>query len=81
VRDFVVYSWQGLGGPAGVLAPLLKRIHEVTVAALRSPETVKRLAEIGFEVVASTPEEFAAFQRQEIERWREVIRKGNITPD
>jgi len=81
LRDFVVYSWQALGGPAGIPAPLLGRIHAEVVAALRTPETEKRLAEIGFEVVGSTPEEFAAFQEGEIARWRRVIEAGAITPD
>jgi tripartite-type tricarboxylate transporter receptor subunit TctC len=81
LADFVVYSWQGLGGPAGIPAPLLQRIHEQVVAALRNRETEQRLAEIGFEVVGSSPEEFAAFQLQEIARWRRVIETGGITPD
>ncbi|HYI82331.1 MAG TPA: tripartite tricarboxylate transporter substrate binding protein [Acetobacteraceae bacterium] len=81
LRDFVVYSWQALGGPAGIPAPLLERIHKEAVTALRSPETAKRLDEIGFEVVGSTPQEFAAFQEGEIARWRRVIEAGGITPD
>jgi tripartite-type tricarboxylate transporter receptor subunit TctC len=81
LRDFVVYSWQALGGPAGIPAPLLGRIHAEAVAALRSPETARRLAEVGFEVVGSTPAEFAAFQEGEIARWRRVVQAGNITPD
>lgn len=81
LSDFVVYSWQGFGGPAGLPAPLLRRIHEVAVAALRSPQVAPRLTEAGFEVVAGTPEEFAAFQEGEIKRWRRVVRAGNIAPD
>lgn len=81
LRDFVVYSWQALGGPAGIPAPLLQRIHQQVVAALHHPETKQRLAEMGFEVVGSTPEEFAAFQRAEIERWRRVVRAGNIAAE
>jgi tripartite-type tricarboxylate transporter receptor subunit TctC len=59
-------------------APLLRRVHELVVAGLRAPETERRLAEIGFEAVGSTPEEFAAFQRAEIERWRGVVRTAGI---
>jgi tripartite-type tricarboxylate transporter receptor subunit TctC len=81
LRDFVVYSWQAMGAPAGLPAPLLRQVHERVVAALRSPETGRRLAEIGSEAVGSTPEEFAAFQRAEIERWRKVIETGGIKPE
>jgi tripartite-type tricarboxylate transporter receptor subunit TctC len=81
LRDFVVYSWQAMGAPASLPAPLLRRVHELAVAGLRSPETERRLSEIGFEAVGSTPEEFAAFQRAEIERWRKVIETGGIKPE
>jgi tripartite-type tricarboxylate transporter receptor subunit TctC len=81
LRDFVVYSWQALGGPAGMAAPLLAKVHAQVVAALRHPETVKRMDDIGFEVVASSPDEFAAFQAAEIARWRRVVEAGNIRPE
>ena len=78
LRDFVVYSWQGFGGPPGMAPALLARVHEAAVAALRSPAVAPRLTELGFDVVANTPEEFASFQVAEIERWRQVVRVGNI---
>ncbi|MGG5811854.1 Bug family tripartite tricarboxylate transporter substrate binding protein [Falsiroseomonas sp. CW058] len=78
LRDFVVYSWQGLGGPAGMAPALLAAVHEAAVAALRSPAVAPRLTELGFDVVASSPEDFAAFQAAEIARWRQVVQAGNI---
>ena len=81
LNDFVVYSWQGFGGPAAMPPALLARVHEAAVAALRSPLVASRLGEIGFEVVANTPEQFAAFQESEIARWRRVVRAGSITAD
>ncbi|MBK1659535.1 Bug family tripartite tricarboxylate transporter substrate binding protein [Paracraurococcus ruber] len=81
LRDFTVYSWQGFGGPAGLPDPLLRRIHAGVAGALRDPSVGARMAEIGFEVVANTPEEFAAFQLGEIARWSRVVKDGNITPD
>ena len=81
LRDFVVFSWQGFGGPAGMPAPLIARIHAAAVAALRVPQTEARLRDIGFEVVGSTPEEFAQFQQAEIDRWKRVVTLGGITAD
>ena len=80
LRDFVVYSWQALGGPSGMAPALMERIHAQAAAALRSPEVARRMDELGFEVVASTPAQFSAFQRGEIERWKRVVQAGNITP-
>jgi tripartite-type tricarboxylate transporter receptor subunit TctC len=34
---------------------------------------------LGFEIVANTPEQFAAFEKSEYERWKKVIQTGNIT--
>jgi tripartite-type tricarboxylate transporter receptor subunit TctC len=79
--DFVVYSWQALGGPPGMAPALVQKVHDRAVAALRAPETRQRLEDLGFEVVGGTPEEFATFQRAEIARWRRVVQAGGITPD
>ncbi|APT58479.1 LacI family transcriptional regulator [Roseomonas gilardii] len=81
LQGFTVYSWQAIGGPAGMAPDLANRIHAAILAALRHPDTRRRMDEIGFEVVGSTPAEFAAFQKGEIARWKEVVRRGNITPD
>ena len=79
LADFVVTSWQALGGPAGMAPDLVRRVHAAAVAALRAPEAERRLSEIGFDVVGSAPEEFAAFQLREIARWRRVVEAGGIT--
>lgn len=79
--EVVVYSWQALGGPPGMAASLVARVHEHATAALRSPAVLARLEDLGFEVVASQPEVFASFQAQEIARWQRVVREGNIRPE
>jgi tripartite-type tricarboxylate transporter receptor subunit TctC len=76
--DFVVTSWQALMAPAGVPQPILAKVHEAAVAALKHPESVQRLGAIGFDVVANSPEEYRSFQQAEIARWREVVRSANI---
>ena len=47
-----------------------KKLHEAIVAALNDPETRKRMEDVGFEIVANTPEQMAQFQAQELERWK-----------
>ncbi|WP_043364697.1 tripartite tricarboxylate transporter substrate binding protein [Belnapia sp. F-4-1] len=81
LRDFVVYSWQGFGGPAGMPAPLVAKVHAAAIAALRAPQTESRLADLGFEVVGNSPEQFAAFQQAEIARWKRVVTQGGITAE
>ena len=81
LRDFVVTSWQALMGPPGMARSLVERIAAAATAALRHPEGRQRLEQIGFSVVASSPEEYAAFQRAEIGRWRGVIQAAGIRPE
>ncbi len=78
LRDFTVTSWQAVMAPAGMAPPLLARVHTAVVEALRHPETVQRLGQIGLTVVADRPESYSAFQRAEIERWRGVVRTAGI---
>jgi tripartite-type tricarboxylate transporter receptor subunit TctC len=81
LSDFVVYSWQGFGGPPAMPPALAERVHAVAAAALRAPAVASRLTELGFDIVASQPAQFAAFQEGEIARWQRVVRAGRITVD
>ena len=81
LADFVVTSWQAMMAPAGTPAPLLARIGAAAVEALKHPESAQRLEQIGFTVVAGTPEEYGAFQRAEIARWRRVVQTAGIRPE
>ncbi|MFC7738000.1 Bug family tripartite tricarboxylate transporter substrate binding protein [Roseomonas sp. GCM10028921] len=78
LRDLVVTSWQAIMVPAGVPAPLVARLHGDITAALRQPQVVQRMAEIGFTVSASTPQECRAFQVAEIGRWKALIERQGI---
>jgi len=51
------------------------------VAALSDPQTKPKLLDLGFEIVANSPEEFAAFLQAEYARWKKVIETGKITAD
>src|SRR5690606_9371991 len=78
IKDMVVYSWQGFAVPKGTPAPVVKTLSDALRTTLREPDVTKTLQGLGFEVVASSPEEFAAFQQAEVKRWKEVIAKGGI---
>ncbi|OYW55110.1 MAG: LacI family transcriptional regulator [Azorhizobium sp. 32-67-21] len=75
-----VYSWQAAAAPKGLPADVKAKLEAALMAALKDPDTVKKYNDIGFEVVASSPKDFAAFQAKEEEMWRQVIKAGNIQP-
>ena len=73
-------SWVGVMVPAGTPADVVAFLHREVVALIALPETKERLAALGFDPVAGTPEAFAARIKAEIAIWRRVIRAGNIKP-
>jgi tripartite-type tricarboxylate transporter receptor subunit TctC len=79
--DLVVTSWQAAAAPAKTPREVIARLNDATVKALRSPEVSERMSQIGFDVVASSPEEFGTFMREEVNRWTRVVQKGGIKPD
>lgn len=74
----VVDSWQGAVAPAKTPRDVVAKLNDAMVRALRSPEIRERIVQAGFDVVANTPEEFAAFMKAEIDRWTKVVNIGGI---
>ena len=79
--DLVVTSWQAAAAPAKTPKEIVARLNDAMVKALRSPDVSQRMQQIGFDVVASSPDEFGAFMKGEVERWTRVVQKGNIKPE
>ena len=76
-----VYSWQAVAAPKGLPEDIKKKLHDSLVTALKDAEIGKRFVDVGFEVVANTPEEFAEFQQREYARWKQVIEERKIGLD
>jgi tripartite-type tricarboxylate transporter receptor subunit TctC len=79
--DLIVTSWQAAGAPAKTPRDIVARLNDASVKALRSPDIRERLTQIGFDVVASTPDEFGKFMKDEVDRWTRVVQRGGIKPD
>lgn len=79
VADLDAETWIMAVAPAGTPAPMLARLNTAFNAAMAEPELARRLSEIGTEPVTdSTPESAAHHIRQEIARWREVVRAAGL---
>jgi tripartite-type tricarboxylate transporter receptor subunit TctC len=68
----------GFMAPAGTPQSIIAFLHRETVKVLSIADTRDKLAAMGFDAVASTPEEFAHWIRTEIVRWGKVIRDASI---
>jgi tripartite-type tricarboxylate transporter receptor subunit TctC len=73
VPGIEVYSWQAFVAPKGLPASVKARLQPALIAAIKHPDTVKKFNEIGFEVVASNPDEFNRFLVEELGRWKQVV--------
>ena len=74
-------QWSGLLAPAGTPREIITRLHKEVTAILRTPEARERLVRDGNEVVAGSPEEFAAFIKAEIVKWAKVVKAAGIQPE
>lgn len=75
---FEANTWYGMMVPARTAPALVNRLHRDITAALKAPEVQERLTSLGSQLVASTPAEFRAHIRSEIDKWGKVIRTVGI---
>jgi tripartite-type tricarboxylate transporter receptor subunit TctC len=82
VKSFPSYSWWGVYAPAGTPRPIIDRMHAEIAKAVRSPDVTQKFVEVfNMEVLTTTPEQFAAYQKSEQERWFKVIKDNDIKGD
>ena len=79
--DLVGSAFYGLLAPARTPMAIQRRLHQAMVAALAHAEIRDRLIKQGYEIHASTAEEYAAFMKNEIARWTPVVKAAGIKPE
>src|SRR5262245_48982543 len=78
---FEQFSWFGLLGPLGLPKEVMARLNQDMGRTLRDPETRQRLQERGFEVIASSPQEFLRFVQKESDKMGKLVRDNKIAAD
>ena len=81
VPGVVGVAWFALVAPPRTPPAIAARLSATVSEILRSPEMTKRYAEVGADAIGNTPEEMAAWMKEDTERWRAVIKAGNIRID
>ena len=74
-------AFQGMVAPAGVPPAILNKLSAEVISIIKSPEVVQIFQRDGAEVVGSTPREFTAFLKSEMQKWSKVIKEAGIQPD
>ena len=78
VPGYEAMQWYGLLAPAGTPTVIVQRVHAQAMVALRSPEMKARLAADGAEPLGTTPAEFGAYIKRELDKWARVRDAAHI---
>ena len=71
-------GWFGVLAPAGTPRDALVRLNAETVRILKLPDVRERLLGMGMEIFGSTVQEFADFEKAEIDKWAGVVKSANV---
>ena len=79
--SFEVLNWQGLMGPKGMSADLVKLLNASGNKALQDKDLREKMLAQGNEIAGGTPEAFAALIKSEMPRWGKVVKDAKIEPE
>ena len=81
VPGCIVNQWYGVLAPAGTPREILDRLHKEIVRAIANPKVAQQFTNLDTDAVTSTPEEFSALIRSDMEKWAKVIKAAKIPVD
>src|SRR4051812_45479004 len=73
-----VSLWYGLLAPAGTPRPVIDKLNRTIAQVLDAKDVTERLHAQGAEPMRGSPEDFAAFMRQEMAKWAPVVKAANV---
>jgi tripartite-type tricarboxylate transporter receptor subunit TctC len=71
-------SWSAVAGPPGMPRPLVTRLHKEFVEILKMPDIQQKHADVGAEIIASTPEQFHAYLKAEVSKFGKLVKAAGI---
>lgn len=81
VAGYEAGTWYGFLVPAATSKDIVARLHTESIKLLKLPDVRERIESVGFETIGSTPEQFAAYIRSEIEKWAKVVKASGARAD
>jgi tripartite-type tricarboxylate transporter receptor subunit TctC len=79
VKGYEFGTWCGVVAPAGVPAAIVERLNAAVTKALASAAVKNRLAQQAIQATPMTQQQFTAFVRADLERWKKLLREGRLT--
>ena len=71
-------TWIGLLAPKGTPNAVVDRLHKVMAQIAKQPDFRAKLASVGMSVIQDTPQEFAAYMKNDVAKWKKVIETAGI---
>ncbi len=81
VPGVVGVAWFGLVAPPRTPPAIAARLSSTVAEILRMPYIAGHYAEVGADIVGNSPQEMAAWMKEDTERWRAVVQAGNVRVD
>jgi tripartite-type tricarboxylate transporter receptor subunit TctC len=81
LKGYELIAWFALMAPAGTPAPIVQRLHDVTVKGIATAEVKEKFAAIGTDVAPMDPGELAKFIQSEIAHWAKLVKLAGIQPE
>jgi tripartite-type tricarboxylate transporter receptor subunit TctC len=78
VPGFVSTNWTAVVAPPGTPPAIARQLSATMAEILKQPDVAKQLQDLNNDPIGNTPEQMAAFVRQESARWSQVVRKAAI---
>ena len=75
---FTVTAWVGIVAPRRTPNEIVQKLNLEIGKALKDPEFLRQLSTMGLDPLHSTPEQFAAFLRAEIPRWKQIVQDAGV---
>lgn len=73
--------WFGLAVPAATPKDEVARLNAAAIKGIKSPDFVKRMTELGYTIIGSTPDQMAAMTRAEVDRWGPIVKASGAKAD
>jgi tripartite-type tricarboxylate transporter receptor subunit TctC len=81
VKGYENSGWYGMYGPRGVPKAIVARLNAALVAIVQMPDTRERFAALNLEPVGSSPEQFAQFLKDDLEKYARIAKAAGIKPE
>jgi tripartite-type tricarboxylate transporter receptor subunit TctC len=78
VKGYQHSSWVGLLAPAKTPASIITRLHQESVKIINTDEVKKLFLRRGMEAEGNSPSEFAASVREDVEKWKKLVKAAGI---